>query len=130
MGYQAAHPGYRVRVDGLELGQTQYAIQATVDYASQLTTPERERFVPKAQLELLMAVLGEWERAVRLGARNVRIAVLGDGHLDRFFRSWVNGPLAPDDPEGPALEGPSPRGRTRRSAPASSRSRSAVDTEI
>jgi hypothetical protein len=93
-------------VDGLVLGQTRYAIQATVDYASQLTKRERERFVATAQLELLMAVLGEWERAVRLGARNVRIAVLGDGHLDRFFRNWVHGTLPPFDPEGPSPEGP------------------------
>jgi len=91
VGYQATHPGYRVRVDGLVLGETRYAIQATVDYASQLTRPEREGFVAKAQLELLIAVLGEWERAVRLGARNVRIAVLGDRPLDRFFRAWVLG---------------------------------------
>jgi hypothetical protein len=73
------------------LGQTRFAIQATVDYESQLTRPERESFMPKAQLEILMAVLGEWERAVRLGARSIRIAVLGDGHLDRFFRRWVRG---------------------------------------
>ena len=86
MSYQATHPGYTVRVDGIGLGPSRFAIQATVQYESQLTAPERERFVPKAQLELLFAVVGEWERAVRLGARNVRIAVLGDGHLDRFFR--------------------------------------------
>jgi hypothetical protein len=91
MGYQSTHPGYSVRVDGIGLGQSRFAIQATVNYESQLTRPEREGFVPKAQIELLLAVVGEWERAVRLGARNVRIAVLGDGHLDRFFRGWVHG---------------------------------------
>jgi len=91
MGYQSTHPGYTVRVDGIGLGPSRFAIQATVQYESQLSPPERARFVPKAQLELLLAVVGEWERAVRLGARNVRVAVLGDGALDRFFRTWVHG---------------------------------------
>jgi hypothetical protein len=86
MGYQCTHPGYNVRVDGIELGPTRFAIQATVDYQPQLTRSERERFIPRAQLELLLAILGEWERAVRLGARVVRVAVLGDGPLERFLR--------------------------------------------
>ena len=94
MGYQSTHPGYEVRVDGIALGRTRFAIQATVNYESQLTRPERESVVAKAQLELLLAVLGEWERAARIGARNVRIAVLGDGHLDRFFRSWTQEPAS------------------------------------
>jgi len=91
MGYQSTHPGYTVRVDGIGLGPSRFAIHASVQYESQLTPPERERVVPQAQIELLLAVVGEWERAIRLGARTVRIAVLGDGRLDRFFRRWVEG---------------------------------------
>ena len=97
MGYQSTHPGYTVRVDGIGLGPSQFAIHAAVQYESQLTPPERERFVPQAQIELLLAVVGEWERAIRLDARTVRIAVLGDGRLDRFFRRWVAGDSPPVD---------------------------------
>jgi hypothetical protein len=95
MSYQATHPGYAVRVDGIPLGRTRFAIQATVAYEPQLTPPERRSFVSEAQLEILLAVVGEWERARRLGAQFVRIAVLGDRALDRFFRDWVHGSLAP-----------------------------------
>jgi len=108
MGYQSTHPGYTVRVDGIGLGPSRFAIHASVQYESQLTPPERERIVPQAQIELLLAVVGEWEHAIRLGARNVRIAVLGDGHLDRFFRNWVQGQQPPLD-----------SGAERRSAPRS-----------
>jgi len=91
MGYQSTHPGYTVRVDGIGLGRSRFAIQATVDYEPQLEGHERERVVSQAQMELVLAVVGEWERATRLGASNIRIAVLGDGQLDRFFRNWMNG---------------------------------------
>jgi hypothetical protein len=88
MGYQSTHPEYSVRVDGVELGRTRFVIQATVTYGSELTPAERARVRPKAQIEVVLAVLGEWDRGIRLGAQNVRIAVLGDHHLDRLFRSW------------------------------------------
>jgi hypothetical protein len=91
VGYQSVQPGYKVRVDGLTLGQTHFLIQAALTYDDDLTAPERERLMPRAQMEILLAVFGEWERAVRLGARNVRISAVGDGQLDRFFRAWPHG---------------------------------------
>lgn len=88
MAYQSTHPEYSVRVDGLVLARTRFVIQAAVTYGSQLTPAERERVRPKAQIEVVLAVLGEWDRGIRLGAQTVRIAVLGDRHLDRLFRTW------------------------------------------
>lgn len=88
MSYQSFRPGYDLNVDGIVLGRTQFVIQAAVSYRSQLSGPERERITHTAQMETLFAVIGEWDRAIRLGVRTVRIRVRGDGQLDRFFRRW------------------------------------------
>jgi hypothetical protein len=88
MGYQSTHPDYSVRVDGVPLGPSRFVIQAAVTYGSQLTASERASVRAKAQMEIVLAVLGEWDRGFRLGAKHVRIAVVGDRHLDRLFRTW------------------------------------------
>jgi hypothetical protein len=88
MGFQSTHPEYNVRVDGLRVGRTRFLIQAAITYGSQLTAAARERARRKAQIEVVLAVLGEWDRGIRLGAKEVRIAVVGDRHLDRLFRAW------------------------------------------
>lgn len=93
MSYQASHPGYAVRVEGISQSRSHFAIQATVAYETHHTPSERQSFTSRAQLEILLAIVGEWERAYRLGARFVRIAVLGDRRLDRFFRNWVHRPM-------------------------------------
>lgn len=88
MSYQSIRPGYELNVDGLPLGQTQFVIHAALSYESQLAGTERERIKHKAQMEALFAIFGEWERATRIGIRSVRVRVMGDGQLDRFFRRW------------------------------------------
>jgi len=117
MAYQSTHPEYSVRVDSLELGRTRFVIQAAVTYGSALTAAERERVQPKAQIEVVLAVLGEWDRGIRLGAQSVRIAVLGDRHLDRLFRTW------PHDVSGSremfGREAPLPPSRRNRRGPVS-----------
>jgi len=111
MGYRSTHPEYGVRVDGLQLGRTRFIIQAAVTYGSQLTAAERESLRPKAQMEAVLAVLGEWDRGFRLGAKNVRIAVVGDRHLDRLFRTWPHDMPTSSEGLGPVLQRP----RSRRS---------------
>ena len=112
MGYRSKHPEYSVRVDGLPLGPSRFVIQAAVTYEPQLTGVERESVRPKAQMEIVLAVLGEWDRGFRLGAKNVRIAVVGDRHLDRLFRTWPHDVPKSSEALPPVL----PRVRPRRSA--------------
>jgi len=88
MGYQSHHPQYTVRVDGILLAETQFVIQAEVTYAEGLTAVQREALSMSASMEVLLGVMGEWERGQRLGAKTVRIAVAGDDDLVRFFRKW------------------------------------------
>ena len=111
MGYQSTHPEYSVRVDGIPLGSSRFVIQAAVTYRSRLATAGRERVRPKAQLEVVLAVLGEWDRGFRLGVHNVRIAVVGDRHLDRLFRTWPHEMPTSSEALGPK----SRRGSLRRS---------------
>lgn len=87
MGYQSARMGYTIRVDGLLLAGTRFVIQAAVEYAPNLSEAERESLVPRAQLELLLAIEGEEDRARRLGAKTVHVGVVGDEQLYRAFRT-------------------------------------------
>lgn len=103
MGYESAHGGYKVRVDGMTLGDTRFVIQAAVDYDVRLSEGERQRLTPEAQTELMLAIAGAWERGHRLGARDVRVAVIVDSQLERTFRA-ASGESAADG------EKPSPRG--------------------
>jgi hypothetical protein len=107
MSYHASHDGYAVRVEGITQSRSRFAIRATVAYEPKLTLPERQNFASRAQLEILLAIVGEWERAYRLGARFLRIAVLGDRSLDRFFRNWVHGPRPPRQSTALTLTDPS-----------------------
>jgi hypothetical protein len=88
MGYASHNPQYSVRVDGMLLAESQFAIQAEVTYAEGLTEVQRETLSMSASLEILLGVMGEWERGQRLGAKTMRISVVGDVDLDRFFRKW------------------------------------------
>jgi|SoiMethySBSTD1v2_1073268.scaffolds.fasta_scaffold549960_2 hypothetical protein len=88
MAYESHHPQYTVRVDGMLLAETQFVIQAEVTYAEGLTVVQREALSMSASMEILLGVMGEWERGQRLGANTVRISVVGDDDLDRFFRKW------------------------------------------
>ena len=87
MGFSSSRPGYTVRVDGLLLGSTRFVIQAAIEYEAWLTDGERERLVPIAQLEALLAIEGEEARGRRLGARDVHVGVVGDEPLYRLFRT-------------------------------------------
>lgn len=88
MGYQSIRPGYELSVDGIPLGRTHFVIRAAVSYQPQLAGPERQHVKNRAQMETLFAVFGECERATRIGARSVRVKIVGDGQLDRFFKRW------------------------------------------
>lgn len=95
MGYESAHDGYKVRVDGMTVGETRFVIQAAVDYDLRLSEAERKRLTPEAQTELMLAIAGAWERGHRLGARDVRVAVIVDSQLERMFRA-ASGEAAAD----------------------------------
>jgi hypothetical protein len=86
MGYQRTGRGYRVRVDGMLLGESSFVIQAAVEYDAELSREERERLSAMAQLELLLAIQGEEARGRRLGAEILHVGVVGDEPLYRFFR--------------------------------------------
>jgi hypothetical protein len=116
MGFQSSRSGYTVRVDGLLLGATRFVVQAAVEYDESLSMAERDALAPRAQLELLLAIVGEEERGWRLGARSVHVGVLGDEPLYRVFRTRSG--RAPSPPAAPRLEATRPA-----SAPAA-RSRS------
>jgi hypothetical protein len=119
MGFRSTHPEYNVRVDGLRVGRTRFMIQAAVTYGSQLTAAERDRARRRAQIEIVLAVLGEWDRAVRLGAQSVRIAVVGDSHLDRLFRTWPHDVSTSAEAPGQEVSTPRRRRSTRGPAPSS-----------
>ena len=87
MGFQSSRPGYVVRVDGLLLGESRFVIRAAVEYGEHLSQEERWSLSPLAQLELLLAIEGEKERAHRLGADVVHVGVIGDEPLYRYFRT-------------------------------------------
>jgi hypothetical protein len=72
----------------MPLAESQFVIQAEVIYAEGLTGAQRESLSMSASLEILLGVMGEWERGQRLGAKTVRISVAGDADLDRFFKKW------------------------------------------
>ena len=91
MGFKCSRPGYSVRVDGLLLGRSRFVIQAAIEYDAVLTDAERDRLTPIAQLEALLAIEGQEERGHRLGARELRVAVVGDEALYRLFRSRAHG---------------------------------------
>lgn len=86
MGYRCARSGYDVRVDGVFLDRSRYAIHAVVRFAPDVTESERERLAPEAQIELLLAIVGESQRGRDRGARMVYVAVEGDRELAGFFR--------------------------------------------
>ena len=86
MGFRCTRPGYSVSVEGLLLAETRFVIQAAIDYDPLLPEDDRERLVPRARLEALLAIEGQEEHARRLGVREVRIGVVGDPALHRFFR--------------------------------------------
>lgn len=112
MGYQCSRPGVNVRVDGLMLTETHFVIQAAVEYDSSLSDAERERLAPRAQIELLLAIEGEEARARRLGAKSVRVGVVGDERLYRLFRAASQEP-PPADAERPSVARPARRGTSR-----------------
>lgn len=86
MGFQCERQGYTVRVDGLRLGDSGFVIQAAIEYDPLLPDDEKDRLAPIARLETLLAIEGETERGKRLGARTMRVGVVGDEALYRFFR--------------------------------------------
>jgi len=109
VSYQCIRPEYELSVDGLALGGTQFVIHAAVSYPTWSTEPERERVRHKAQMETLFAIFGEWERAMRIGVRSVRIRIKGDDQLDRFFRRWPQVLSPRSEAADPVSLEPSPR---------------------
>jgi hypothetical protein len=87
MGFECTRPGYSVSVHGLLLGGIQFVIHAAIEYDPLLPDGERERLAPLARLETLLAIEGQEERARRLGARDVRVGVVGDMALRRFYKT-------------------------------------------
>ena len=83
MSYRSAHSGYAIRVDEVPLGPCRFVIQAAISYGTRISSTERARLAPRAEMELLLAIAGEWERGNRRGARAARIVVDGDLRADR-----------------------------------------------
>jgi hypothetical protein len=94
MSFRSTYAGCSIRVDGLPIGASRFVVQASIAYDRRLNAKERARLAPGARMKLVLAVLGEAERARLIGVDNVRIAVLGDAALDRLFRSWSSRPGA------------------------------------
>ena len=86
MGFRCTRPGYSVSVDGLLLAESRFVIQAAIDYDPLLPEDERERLVPRARLEALLAIEGQEARARRMGVEHAVVGVVGDDGLRRFFR--------------------------------------------
>lgn len=91
MSYRCSHAGYKVQVDGVFLAKTRFVIHAVLDYAERLSEEERERLIPKAQMELLLAIYGESQRGRDRGARTVHVAVEGDRKLEGLFKVRTEG---------------------------------------
>ena len=85
--HAAASKAVLVSVDGLLLGGFQFVIHAAIDYDPRLPKDARERLAPIARLETLLAIEGQEERARQLGARDVRVGVVGDTTLRRFYKT-------------------------------------------
>lgn len=87
MAIDPTRPGYSVHVDGDMTSGARYVIRAVIAYEPEVTDNERQDLLPQAQVEALVAIMGQQARATRLGARRVRIEIDGDESLDRLFRA-------------------------------------------